>query len=638
MPVISCRALGPLDVSIDGVPAPPELLWKKHLALMLYLLRSPRRTRERDHLVGLLWADSAEAKARQSLNEALRLLRHHCGHAAVETPRGTEQVRLGDGFSLDVDEFEAAYAARNWERAAALAAGEFAEGFTVRGASAVEDWLGAERRLFRDREVDALVRQAEFLLAQGQTTPAVALAERALALDGLSERAARSAMRSRLLSGDRHGAAECGRRFSQRVRDELGVEASAELSHLRELAVEPLPELRSGRIAAQAERTPFVGRETELGQLLDAWAQCRDDRQAALCLVTGDAGAGISRLLEEVSARVALERGSVAGLRAVDADQDHDASLISGLATGGLQDLPGVATAAPEALAVFARRFPGWAERYAGVGQGGDAMELETALAEVVRATAEERPLLLLIDDAHRLDRSSLRMLPRLLRAAANLPVMLLIGVTRDGENAELNELRRMVGQVPGVTVTIGALPSRALRDLAAMLLPTYTEVELERLVRRVSADSAGMALLAVELLRAVSRGMQLDGGGKAWPATAQTLDQTLPGDLPDAVIAAIRINAKRLGKTALQVLAAASLAPDRVSVEMLAHLTELDRRQAVGALDELEWQRWLVAEGRGYSFVARLVRRVLSQDLLTPGQRRRLRERIEGWPGEPLG
>ena len=51
-------------------------------------------------------------------------------------------------------------------------------------------------------------------------------------------------------------------------------------------------------------------------------------------------------------------------------------------------------------------------------------------------------------------------------------------------------------------------------------------------------------------------------------------------------------------------------------------------------ALDELEWQRWLVAEGRGYSFVARLVRRVLAQDLLTPGQRRRLLARIQEWPG----
>ena len=106
------------------------------------------------------------------------------------------------------------------------------------------------------------------------------------------------------------------------------------------------------------------------------------------------------------------------------------------------------------------------------------------------------------------------------------------------------------------MSLTIGALPTRALRDLAAALLPTYTEVELDRLVRRVSTDSAGLALLAVEILRAVSRGLELDGGGKAWPATAQTLEQTLPGDLPDAVVAALRINARRLSKTATPVLA----------------------------------------------------------------------------------
>ena len=103
--------------------------------------------------------------------------------------------------------------------------------------------------------------------------------------------------------------------------------------------------------------------------------------------------------------------------------------------------------------------------------------------------------------------------------------------------------------------MTIGALPTRALRDLAAALLPTYTEVELDRLVRRVSTDSAGLALLAVEILRAVGRGLELDGGGKAWPATAQTLEQTLPGDLPDAVVAALRINSRRLSKTASSVL-----------------------------------------------------------------------------------
>lgn len=637
MPVISCRVLGPIDVSIDGIPAPPELLWRKHLALLLYLLRSPRRTRGREHLIGLLWPDSPEAKARQSLNEALRIIRKKCGEETVDTETA-DLVRLGDQFMLDGEEFESAVATQDWARAASLAVGEFAEGFAVKGAIGLEDWLDVERRHFRAKGVEALTQQAEILLAQGATDGATALAERALSLDPLSERAARSVMRSRILSGDRRGAAECGRHFCDRLSSELGAEASAELRHLGTIAEAVTPDARPGRIASHAERTPFLGREAELTQLLGRWQACMVARRATLAIVTGDAGAGISRLLEEVAARVALDGGSVAGLRAVDADQDHDASLISGLATGGLHGLPGVATASPAALAAFASRFAGWSERYAGASQATTALELEPALAEVIRATAEERPLLLLLDDAHRLDVASLRMLPGLLRAASGLPVMLLLGVSSDARSDELDQLRRTVGQVAGVAVTIGALPTRALRQLAATLLPSYTDVELDRLVRRVSTDSAGLALLAVEILRAVGRGLELESGGKAWPDTAQTLDQTLPGDLPDAVVAALRINAKRrLSKSAQTILAAAAIAPDRVSPDLLAYATELDRRVVDEALDELEWQRWLVAEGRGYSFVARLVRRVVARDLLTPGQRRRLLSRIEGWSGDHL-
>ena len=41
-PVIKCRTLGPVELTLDGALAPPELLWKKHLALLLYLARSGR--------------------------------------------------------------------------------------------------------------------------------------------------------------------------------------------------------------------------------------------------------------------------------------------------------------------------------------------------------------------------------------------------------------------------------------------------------------------------------------------------------------------------------------------------------------------------------------------------------------------
>src|SRR2546425_10586976 len=80
---VHCWVLGPARVTVDGVDAPPELLWRKHLALLVYLARSPRRSRTREHLVGLLWSDRDERQARHSLSEALRVLRRILGDDQV---------------------------------------------------------------------------------------------------------------------------------------------------------------------------------------------------------------------------------------------------------------------------------------------------------------------------------------------------------------------------------------------------------------------------------------------------------------------------------------------------------------------------------------------------------------------------
>jgi hypothetical protein len=49
-------------------------------------------------------------------------------------------------------------------------------------------------------------------------------------------------------------------------------------------------------------------------------------------------------------------------------------------------------------------------------------------------------------------------------------------------------------------------------------------------------------------------------------------------------------------------------------------------------ALDELEWQGWLVAEPRGYAFVARIVCDVIDRDMVMgDGQRRRIRDAAGG-------
>jgi predicted ATPase len=250
-------------------------------------------------------------------------------------------------------------------------------------------------------------------------------------------------------------------------------------------------------------------------------------------------------------------------------------------------------------------------------------------LVDVLRATAAEQPIVISVDDAHWLDRDSLLTLEGVLRDLAAAPILGLLS-TGLPPPTEIDALRARLGRdLAGVSVRVGPLGPEALRTLARHLLPDYRDDALDRLVRRVLVDSAGIPLLAVELLHAVALGLELRGEEGTWPAPFRTLDQTLPGDLPDAVISAIRVGYRRLSTDAQRVLAAAAVADGRVPADVLGRLTHLAGEPLAAALDELEWQRWLVADPRGYDFVARIVRDVVEREMLTSGQRQRLREAV---------
>ena len=74
-PAPQLRCLGPPTLQIDGPEPGPDVFWRKHLAFLAYLALSPGRTRSREHLLGLLWPEKPQPKARHSLNEAVRRLR-----------------------------------------------------------------------------------------------------------------------------------------------------------------------------------------------------------------------------------------------------------------------------------------------------------------------------------------------------------------------------------------------------------------------------------------------------------------------------------------------------------------------------------------------------------------------------------
>jgi DNA-binding SARP family transcriptional activator len=630
--VILCHTLGPVEVTLDGGPAPAELLWRKNLALLIYLARSPRRTRSRDHLVGMLWGDRGETAARHSLSEALRVIRRHAGETSVETTGG--QVRLTPGaVEVDVEHLERLAEAEQWEEAAEVIAGEFLEGFSVPGASEFEDWLASEREVWRRRGVDVLVRGSDALAQGGRTQEASALAARALTLDPVSERALGASLRCFFLLGDRSGALELFDRFAARLQEEVGSEPGEETLQLverirreRSLRPDTVPDLPGGDASVRA---PFEGRAEELGRLLQAVKRSVVERSATVLVLEGDSGVGKTRLMEELLARLRLDGFSIATARAVEADQDEPWSGLLAVARGGLADADGIAAAPPEALGAFAEVLPAWRERFPGARME-SAFPIGRAAVEALRAAAEERPVVLALDDAQWLDRETAYELGAILRDLSKAPLTVLLALVPHPKRAELDEVRSRIGRdLAGEAVRLRPLDRAALRRLAERMLPGYERVAIDRITRRVATDSAGMPLLAVELLRAVALGLDLGTISETWPEPMRTLDQTLPGELPDAVVAAIRIVFRRLSPTAQRVLAAASVLGDLVPPVLLERALALDPEETALALDELEWHRWRVAEPRGYSFVARLVRRVVERDMLTPGQRRRVLEAV---------
>ena len=342
---IELRTLGPVEITVDGAAAPAELLWRKNLALLVYLARSPQRARARDHLIGLLWGDKPESAARHSLNEALRVLRHALGGGddGIDTGKGRVQI-ASERLALDTDRFEALTQKGDWPAAAALVSGEFMEGFAVPDASDFDSWLAAERDNWRRRGSVALVHWGDAALARGDSAAAAAIAARALALAPTADAGIRLAVRALALTGDRAAALEQYESFRARVAAAVGIEPEPETRALIErVRREPLrPQSAAApRVGAESRRAPLVGREAELDAVWRAVMEARSSRHARFVLVEGDAGAGRTRLSQEVMARARLDGVAVVMARAVSADATTPWAGVWGLCRGGLLETPG---------------------------------------------------------------------------------------------------------------------------------------------------------------------------------------------------------------------------------------------------------------------------------------------------------
>src|SRR5581483_4060386 len=155
LPRLSLFCLGPANVRVGEGEQPAELLWRPHVALLIHLALSPGNSRTRDHLIGLIWPEKPEERARPALNESLRRLRHALGAERLESLG--DSVRLNPA-SLEVDALRFdAIVETDPGAAVALVRGEFLEGFRLDEAPGFEEWMTLERQRWHARIVAALI-------------------------------------------------------------------------------------------------------------------------------------------------------------------------------------------------------------------------------------------------------------------------------------------------------------------------------------------------------------------------------------------------------------------------------------------------------------------------------------------------
>jgi DNA-binding SARP family transcriptional activator len=621
--VIAARLLGPPEFTIDGAPPPAKLLWRKHVGLCLVLWSAAERRRTRDQLIGLLWADKNERAARHSLNEALRVVRRAVGDDVLDT--SAESIRWVGDVDLDIDRF-AALESTDPGAACDLIGGPFCDGFVIAGAEDFDQWLEGERTRWRRRTVALLGRTAASAEDRGDLDRAVALAECALGLDPNGELAVQAAMRGYWLRGDRAAALAAGEAYRARLQRDLGVGPDERTTALIARVARERTPLRPPGAATPAQRVPLIAREAELRNLLDGW---RTAAGPALLIINGVGGSGRSRLIEEFALRAVLAGATAITLRAVEVDGADENAVLLGLAASGLHLAPGIAGAPGAALSAFAARLPEWADRFHSLATT-DELPLRDAFTAIVRAAAEEQPIVLAIDDADRVHPDELRWFAALIRAMSGLPMTLVLTLDTGAGTAAVDELLRSAGRdITGASVKLEPFELVELEQLVGAVLVEWPPEARARLARRLMAESAGAPAIAVEVLEAVLHGLALDGSAR-WPEPDRTLDATLPAPLPDCLIAAIRLAFRRLHVDEQAMLSAAALLDEPFSADRLGRVLDIvDVARRDAHLDTLEWERWVVADGRGYSFPARAKRRLIVDEMMTPGQRRRLEARI---------
>ncbi|MFP5322508.1 MAG: ATP-binding protein [Acidimicrobiia bacterium] len=536
---------------------------RRSVELMQLLALSERRRLLRDEALDALWPHLDPQAAAANLRKAAHHARQALGDPAAVVLRGGAVALFPDRpLTTDVDELEraAAIALADGDPAACAAAAAAGTGELLPGAR-YEEWAEPRRRHVRGLQLDLLRRAGRWADV--------------VELDPTDEVAHQRLMEAALDRGARSEALRWFAHLRHALATELGVapDAASQALHDRCLAaVAPAP-------------SPVVGRSAELAALRSAWRDVVGRRGGAIAL-RGSAGAGKTTLCGELVGWAASDGWTCRWTTAVDRDQTYG-PLAALLGDVLIEHRPRLRDLEGNAAGVLAALVPEVAEPVTLQGPL-SRHQVVGAVQQVLRAL-DDRPTVLVVDDAHLADAATADALGHL---AASVPGVAVLLARRDAPSnaplaAVLSRLRR-AGRLG--EVELGPMGDAEADDL----LRSVGDGLDDRTRERLRQEAGGNPFVLVELARLAHRGA--DGGLTVGEAmTARFVD------LAEADVDALR----RLA------LAGAELEP--VTASALAGLADGDLH---ALLDRALDAGVLVVVGDRYRFAHDLVRQALAGQL----------------------
>jgi DNA-binding SARP family transcriptional activator/tetratricopeptide (TPR) repeat protein len=574
--MIILRTLGTASIEIEGptiiTPSSP-----RRFALLLYLAAEHGRDVTREQLANLVFADQSPAKGSHSVREALYQLRR-LGLSIPATPTGfaipSEMVRADY-------ELAARDAAVDDEMLRAMAGG-FLPAFSPPKSESYVEWLDGLRATHGVAITRRLLPDLDLAMRGAQWEVAERIARASLGIDPCNERATFALAEILSTGGSKAGAMQLIERYAQ----EIGPRAP----DLLRRAANFQRRISSGKSSASGgadndivtgHSSPrLVGRTADFAAMLDAFYLAQSGEPQCV-VVAGEPGIGKTRLVGDFSDTVMMRGARVERVTS----QPHDGARPMGAFVDlvpTLIEAGGALGCSPPALAAL-RNLIGQRPTEESNPPTAAAEEHEQrwtsvsrAVVDLCEAIADERTVVLVIEDAHWLDALSANTIGRIVGTRRNARIMV-IATTRDPRpllrEIRLTERCRTLSLAP-----LDPAASDELLDL--VLLPNTGACEtpaesVSSIKARIAASSAGNPLFLITLA-----GHSRTHGGAF--------------EVPGTVVEMFAQRIDHLSRRATTVLATCAELGKHSTLERLTRALEIRRHDLAEALMEL-WDSGLV-------------------------------------------